>query len=91
MKGIAWWSNEKKRITYLLAPLAWGSAVRRLRRGLGSWGLDILCFLGEGGTFCFDSEALDSRGAAALRPNHLLGFERNPVMPEEGELERGNE
>jgi hypothetical protein len=60
--------------------------------GLGSVGRDIVCFLPPLLTLGRES-AIGGEGFGfdALRLNHLAGFVKNWVNPEEGETERGCE
>ena len=57
--------------------------------GLGSVGREILCFLDEPVLDLGSVDAAAALDAEALRENHLEGFERKCVMPEDGEGARG--
>jgi hypothetical protein len=77
-------------MTDLLAVVTTGSDFKVLRRGLGSEGLDILCFRPEP-VLDLGSEAIEGEEAVELLLNHLEGFDKKLPSPGDGERtgERG--
>jgi len=78
---------------YLAAQATYVSDCSELTIGRGSVGLEILGFLPELVLllFVYSELPVDGRVFEEFLLNHLAGFERNWVKPEDGELARGKE